>query len=60
VFGQKVREGQERRAVLDQTGHRLVVRGAVFADVAMEGSRGIGGVLGLVDRMQVLLGLGVL
>src|SRR5512134_1494337 len=57
VLGRKVIEGEQALAVLAQAGDRLVVFGAGLRGEAVERLLSLPSVRGLVDRVQVLLGL---
>ena len=59
VLGWRRVEGEQSVAVLRQADGRLVVLGPLLGDKAVKGRLGRGAVLGLVDRVQVLLGLAV-
>src|SRR3954454_1185388 len=57
VLGRHRVEGEQRLPVLGQAGHSLVVLGTVLGDEAVERGLRLLPVLGLVDGVQVLLGL---
>ncbi len=56
VLGGEVIERQQRLTILGQTGHGLVVLGAILDEEAVEGILGGLAVLGFLDRVQILLG----
>ena len=56
-LGREIVESEQRFAILDQAGGGFVVFAAVFLEASVEGLLGNLARLGLVDGVEILLGL---
>ena len=57
MLGMDVVKGQQRLAILGQAGARLLVFRPVLGKEAIKGLLGAGTALGMIDLMQIALGL---